>query len=104
MSDESSDPYWDSVTAYYPPQDRIESVARWRTPELDLHGYYLREIPDQVWEMRHLKELHLYLNRLSALPESIGQLAGLTWLSLADNELTELPGRIGELTLLNRLD
>jgi hypothetical protein len=60
MSDESSDPYWDSVTAYYPPEDRIESVARWRTPELDLHGCYLRAIPDQVWDMTYLKELHLY--------------------------------------------
>ena len=66
--DDSQGAYWDSVTAYRPPEDRIASVARWRTPELDLHGYYLRKIPGQVWTMTHLTELHLYLNRLTALP------------------------------------
>ena len=61
MSDDASQGVcWDNVTAYRPPADRIESVARWQTPELDLHGYYLREIPEQVWTMVHLKELHLY--------------------------------------------
>jgi len=58
----SQGPYWDSVTACRPPEDHIATSARWRSAELDLHGHYLSQIPDQVWTMTHLTELHLYLN------------------------------------------
>jgi Leucine-rich repeat (LRR) protein len=99
MSDsgDSQGAYWDSVTAYRTPADRIESVTKWGTPELDLHGYYLREVPGQVWTMAHLKELHLYNNRLTALPKDLGNLTGLTWLNIAGNELETLPDGIGQL-------
>jgi hypothetical protein len=91
------------VTAYRTPADRIESVTRWRTPELDLHGYYLREVPGQVWTMAHLKELHLYNNRLTALPDSIGNLRSLTTLYLHDNQLTQVPDSLARLSLLTTL-
>ena len=101
---DSQGAYWDSVTTYRPAADRIESAVRWHTPELDLHGCYLREIPAQVWTMTHLTELHLYLNQLTTLPEAVGDLTELSWLSIAGNELDTLPDSIGRLTGLTRLD
>jgi Leucine rich repeat len=108
MSDEwdgvSQGAYWDSVTAYRSPQDRISTALRWNSTELDLHGHYLPEIPRQVWTMTQLTELHLYLNELTKLPEELGQLTGLTWLSISDNKLRTLPDGIGLLRRLTRLD
>ena len=89
--------YWDSVTAYRSPEDRIKTAAQWQSAELDLHGHYLTEIPGQVWTLTHVTELHLYINELTELPDKVSQLTGLTLLSVADNKLRALPASIGQL-------
>jgi len=70
VSDESSDPYWDSVTAYYPPQERTASAVRWQTTELDLHGCSLTAVSDEVWELTHLAEL-VAGNPLTHVPPAV---------------------------------
>jgi small GTP-binding protein len=72
--------------------------------KLDLSGLGLTEIPDQLFELRSLKELKLNNNRLTAIPSGISRLGQLVLLSLANNKLGQLPNEIGRLQNLKRLE
>ena len=63
----------------------------------------LNKIPEEVFELKHLKILRVNGNCLKIIPESIGNLSNLTKLYLWDNQLTILPESIGKLYNLRQL-
>ncbi|WP_310429621.1 leucine-rich repeat domain-containing protein [Chamaesiphon sp. VAR_48_metabat_135_sub] len=71
---------------------------------LDLRGYGLEALPENIGDLTYLTKLNLNGNRLTSLPESIGNLTNLTELYLNGHKLTNLPESIGNLTNLTRLD
>ncbi|AFY95648.1 leucine-rich repeat domain-containing protein [Chamaesiphon minutus] len=71
---------------------------------LDLRGYKLETLPENIGNLTHLTKLNLNGNRLTSLPESIGNLTNLTELYLNGHKLTNLPESIGNLVNLTRLD
>ncbi|WP_373541844.1 leucine-rich repeat domain-containing protein [Chamaesiphon sp.] len=71
---------------------------------LDLRGYGLETLPEDIGTLTYLTKLNLNGNRLTSLPESIGNLTNLTELYLNGHKLTTLPESIGNLTNLTRLD
>ena len=77
--------------------------GRARTDCLHLDNQGLRELPTEVCQMTHLKELHLRNNALQALPEDIGNLANLELLMVSGNALTTVPESIVKLKKLRVL-
>ena len=71
---------------------------------LDLRGYGLEALPENIGDITYLTKLNLNGNRLTSLPESIGNLTNLTELYLNGHKLTTLPESIGNLINLTRLD
>ena len=71
---------------------------------LDLRGYGLETLPEDIDTLTYLTKLNLNGNRLTSLPDSIGNLINLTELYLNGHKLTTLPESIGNLTNLTRLD
>ncbi|WP_295613636.1 leucine-rich repeat domain-containing protein [Chamaesiphon sp. GL140_3_metabinner_50] len=71
---------------------------------LDLRGYGLEALPENIGDLTYLTKLNLNGNRLTSLPKSIGNLTNLTELYLNGHKLTNLPESIGNLTNLTRLD
>eukprot|EP01114_Cavostelium_apophysatum_P020406 TRINITY_DN6827_c0_g1_i1.p1 TRINITY_DN6827_c0_g1~~TRINITY_DN6827_c0_g1_i1.p1 ORF type:complete len:779 (-),score=221.16 TRINITY_DN6827_c0_g1_i1:92-2428(-) len=61
-------------------------------------------VPDQVGELRNLKELNFSFNKLSSLPYSISQLVNLRNLNLSENHFTEFPPIIFQITQLVQLN
>ena len=91
-------------------RQKIQEAKEQQLEELDLSNNgntdykdKLTEIPEDVFELTHLRILKLQNNRISKLPESIGNLTNLTQLDLADNQLSELPESFGNLTNLTGL-
>jgi len=68
-----------------------------------LRHYNLKELPDEIYELVNLTELHLDFNYLTRLSPKIGNLINLDDLALSDNRLTELPIEIGQLRYLDSL-
>ena len=89
--------------AYLEAEQKIEEARSSGATELDLSDMGLTELPDSLWELTSLQELHLQINQLTVLPESIGQLRSLDMLLLASNQLTVLPESIGQLVALENL-
>jgi Leucine rich repeat len=81
----------------------IEKIAP-NSTVLDLRGYGLETLPENIGDLTYLTKLNLNGNRLTSLPESIGNLTNLTELYLNGHKLTTLPESIGNLTNLTRLD
>jgi leucine-rich repeat protein SHOC2 len=71
---------------------------------LDLRGYGLEALPEDIGTLTYLTKLDLTGNRLTSLPVSIGNLTNLTELYLNGHKLTDLPESICNLTNLTRLD
>jgi internalin A len=71
---------------------------------LDMSGFGLTELSENIGQLTELNELNLNGNQLTALPESIGQLTQLQRLYLDNNQLTALPESIGQLTELKELN
>ncbi len=73
----------------YDPQGRLL--------QLNLSWLELVEVPQELWQLTNLQELHLYSNQLATLPAAIGQLTNLRVLDLSNNPLTTLPPEIRQL-------
>ena len=69
-----------------------------------LPGHHLQTLPEDIEHLKKLEWLNLYDNKIDHLPESIGGLVGLRWLFLRDNFLETLPGSIVGLKSLIRLN
>jgi internalin A len=91
----------------------------------DLRRKELTAVPPNVWEMKNLSVLNLYMNKIESLPPDLGTLALLgpfffffayAWntntgkltklkaLGLNENNLRTLPNELGQLTSLTMLD
>jgi leucine-rich repeat protein SHOC2 len=82
---------------------RIIETMPPNTTVLDLRGYGLETLPDNIGTLTSLTKLNLNGNRLTSLPDSIGNLTNLAELYLNGHKLTALPESIGKLTNLTRL-
>ena len=99
----------DTIPQYF--RQRITEARDKKLSELNLssesYSYSskkLTQIPDEVFELTHLKKLNLSNNQLTNLPDSVGKLTNLTQLNLSNNQLTNLPKSVVNLTNLARLD
>uniref|UniRef100_A0A6B2L644 Oxidoreductase molybdopterin-binding domain-containing protein n=1 Tax=Arcella intermedia TaxID=1963864 RepID=A0A6B2L644_9EUKA len=71
--------------------------------ELDLSGFGLEEIPEEVFELTHIRTLLLFNNNLKTFPEKLSKLTNLQTLSVNANKLTEIPPVVSMLPELNEL-
>ncbi|XZO02459.1 MAG: COR domain-containing protein [Microcoleus sp.] len=85
------------------PQQRIERARQERSRTLDLSDMKLRELPEAIASLTHLRLLNLFNNQLTELPEAIASLTHLQRLFVSNNQLTELPEAIASLTHLRVL-
>jgi len=67
---------------------------------VNLDGWGLKTIPQEVFELNNLKSLSLEFNELSEIPDEISNLTSLTRLYLNYNLLKVLPESIGRLSSL----
>ena len=85
-------------------QKKIEEAQKCNFPWIVLERLGLSEIPDELFNLTHLKELVVIDNLLTTVPPKISNLKNLKRLNLFYNQLTELPAEIGSLTNLTHLD
>ncbi len=60
-------------------------------------------IPQEIFQLTNLKELHISYNQITAIPDAIANLVNLTTLSLDSNKITFIPDAIGNLVNLMEL-
>ncbi|WMX17172.1 COR domain-containing protein [Aureispira sp. CCB-E] len=76
---------------------------------LDLSGLGMKELPQEVFELIHLKTLRLgkyrtkIKNAITIIPKEIAKLKNLEKLDLTDNKISELPPEIAQLNNLEIL-
>lgn len=70
---------------------------------LDLRNSQLDEIPDEVFNLIHLRCLCLRSTRIEVVPKAIGKLENLEILDLAETRVSELPKDILKLQKLRQL-
>ena len=90
--------------------EKIKEAKEKELEELDLSSYEadnrekLTIIPDEVFELNHLKVLNLSHNLLSKLPDLFDNLNELQSLYLSGNKLSKLPNSFTSLSNLTSLD
>jgi hypothetical protein len=70
---------------------------------VNLDGWSLKSIPEEIFELTSLKSLSLEFNHLTEIPDEISNLTSLTRLYLDYNSLEVIPESIGKLSLLKGL-
>ncbi|NOH03518.1 MAG: hypothetical protein HND47_16920 [Chloroflexi bacterium] len=65
--------------------ERIRQAAESGAETLDLKELGLKRLPDELWGLTHLKELHLQQNELSEIPGDIARLVNLISLNLSND-------------------
>jgi len=71
--------------------------------DLQLAYNNIRSLPPEIGWLEDLEELELRANRLTEIPSEIGNLSNLQVLNLAYNDLASLPPEIEKLKALDRL-
>lgn len=71
---------------------------------LDLSGKKLKELPEELRQLKNLNALDLSGNKLRTVPDWLGELTNLQELRISRNKLVEWPRAICALTHLKRLD
>ncbi|MDJ0687379.1 MAG: COR domain-containing protein [Xenococcaceae cyanobacterium MO_188.B32] len=90
--------------------EKIKEAKERELEALDLSSYDLDDrekltiIPDEVFELTHLKSLNLSHNILSDLPDFFANLPNLIFLYLSNNNLSKLPPSFTCLSNLSTLD
>jgi internalin A len=72
-------------------QDRIEHARREQSKVLNFSGYMLKEVPDEVFDLRQLEILNLSGNNIREVPERIHDLPNLKKLVLTENPIEKVP-------------
>ncbi len=90
-------------------RQRIQAAREQQLEELDLSAGWgsrekLSQIPNAVFELKHLKVLNLNFNRIYTLPDSFSNLSNLVTLDLRGNRLINLPDSFGNLSSLTTLN
>ena len=70
---------------------------------LNLDGWGLESVPQEVFEFRNLKSLSLKFNQITEIPNEVSYLASMKVLNVGFNRLTSLPESIGEIKFLKSL-
>jgi len=70
---------------------------------LDIAYNAITELPPELGDLMHLKELNCAFNKLQELPKQIGKLNHLKALTANGNKLTRLPDELGNCKSLERL-
>jgi internalin A len=81
----------------------IQEALETNSPDLDLAGLELTELPESIAQLTNLQTLDLSFNQLTSLPEGIGKLTNLQRLYLGFNQLTSLPKSVIHLSNLKEL-
>ena len=63
----------------------------------------LTAIPQEIFQLTNLKELHIPYNKITVIPDAIAQLADLTTLNLSHNQISAIPDAITQLASLTEL-
>lgn len=84
--------------------EKIAAAKKMKSQFLDLSHCNLKEIPEEIFELKELKHLVLNYNELKNLPSEIGNLEKLERLSLVGNEIILLPPNITKLQKLKSLN
>ncbi|NEP27050.1 COR domain-containing protein [Moorena sp. SIO3I6] len=71
---------------------------------LNLSGNQIDKLPDTINECSNLSHINLSNKKLINLPESIKNISNLIWLNLWNNQLTNLPESLGNLSNLTFLN
>lgn len=72
----------------------INEARHYKSEELDLSYCALQVIPEEVFDLKHLKVLKLIGNRLKTLPKEIGNLRYLTHLYLHKNYISDISDEV----------
>jgi Leucine-rich repeat (LRR) protein len=81
----------------------IEQAAEEGGKKLNLSGYGLTELPEEIYKLKNLTELDLSYNQISVIPDAIAELKNMTKLYLWNNQISEISEGIIELENLAEL-
>ncbi|KAK6190159.1 hypothetical protein SNE40_002085 [Patella caerulea] len=65
---------------------------------------FLQNVPDTIYNLKHLRVIDLSHNLIMKIPDDLGQLRSLTFLKLNNNLFEKVPVAIGKLSNLETLD
>ena len=94
---------FDTETGYAEALRRIAHAKETHDTEVDLKALELTELPEELYELIWLKELHLWNNKLTLLPNAIGNFISLQYLDVSHNYLTTLPNIFDSLSQLQSM-
>jgi internalin A len=83
---------------------QVELDGRGSIPSFSLTAREITRLPEEIGELRNLKNLVLHMNKLRELPATIGNLRKLRNLDLRDNELFALHAELSNLSNLETLE
>ncbi|XP_069741954.1 leucine-rich repeat-containing protein 20-like [Narcine bancroftii] len=73
--------------------------------ELNFEGNFLKQLPDEVKTLKHLKTINLARNKFSVFPDQLTELTTLENINLEANEINEVPmGRLNSMPSLKLLN
>lgn len=84
-------------------EDLFLKHKNFNVKKLDLGGYELKEIPDNIGKYNKLKILRLNHNQLDSFPLSICQISSLRELRLSHNNISKLPMLVTKLENLEKI-
>ena len=78
-------------------------LGKWDIQRDEEKGNLLTAIPQEIFQLTNLKELHISHNPITTIPEEIANLPNLTTLDLYNNQITAIPDEIANLANLTTL-
>ncbi|WP_433744515.1 leucine-rich repeat domain-containing protein [Paenibacillus amylolyticus] len=81
----------------------LEDAIRHQTDVLNISSHYLKEIPERIRELKHLKRLTIFEQDVSTLPQALFELTSLEELEIMTADLEGIHQDIGKLKQLREL-
>lgn len=81
----------------------ISDAKRHKSEVLHISGFDINRLPEELWSLTELKELHIFEGLVNEIPEDIGQFTNLENLTIMVKSLDYIPKAIGKLTKLKSL-